>query len=490
MPTFVAGGLLAVVLAAGAAEKPASEAEHLRRLIEQLASDQFRQREDALAALEALGPSALPALHQALQNSELDVRRHAAELVERLERQAESAQVLKAKTLRLVCKDLPVPAAVAELARLSGGGIHLIGDQAEMSRRRVTLDTGETTFWAALAQLCRVAGLRERPSKPPAGDRDGVSVTGSLARGNRKIRYLDIDAWVQSPTEAGSLELEEGLEPVLPTTTVGSLRIRALSAAHGICAGGHDWALLHLEMKPAPHLDWQRVLQVRVTRAIDEHGQVLRPGSAFVDGSHLKALDDDEAVVIWDGPVEVPSNAGYRQVPLLLHRGPRPAGRIRELHGTIAAQVRPPVETVVRVENVLCGKGQTFRGKDGTVLKITGIVNDDDGACRIDVQVTASPEEPGMALAAGKMVRLLREDNRALVESEKAMFTLQDEHGRPIRVVNGVSSFHPEGRLKLYTLHFQASKENGNPARLLYHARPTVLIEVPFILRDIPVAEK
>jgi hypothetical protein len=61
--------------------------------------------------------------------------------------------------LRLEFKDTPVTEAVKQLVIKSGYRIVIQGDSRKLAERKVTLDTGETTFWQAFDQLCQKAGL-------------------------------------------------------------------------------------------------------------------------------------------------------------------------------------------------------------------------------------------------------------------------------------------------------------------------------------------
>ncbi|MCI0463458.1 MAG: hypothetical protein L0Z62_41500 [Gemmataceae bacterium] len=144
----------------------AGDSERITKLVSQLGSSKFTERDKAKRELEALGEAALPALRKAVQSGDLETSRRAGELVKRLEQKITLDNLLAPKKLRLNVKDVPVPEAVAQLAKLSGYRIELMGDRAAMANRKVTLDTGETTFWQALDQLCDKAGLVETAINP------------------------------------------------------------------------------------------------------------------------------------------------------------------------------------------------------------------------------------------------------------------------------------------------------------------------------------
>lgn len=81
--------------------KKAADAAEIARLIHQLGSDDFTEREAASNALDALGETALPALRKAQDNSDLEIRRRAAHLVKVL---TERRAPMRAKAWAAVVK--------------------------------------------------------------------------------------------------------------------------------------------------------------------------------------------------------------------------------------------------------------------------------------------------------------------------------------------------------------------------------------------------
>jgi hypothetical protein len=177
--------LLALLVGLGLAllvslPSPAGESadkEKIDKLIDQLGSDTFAQRKKAVKELAAVGAPALEALRKAAKSEDAEVRKHAEELVKKIEKEVASAQILGPKRLHLVYKDTPVPEAVADFQKKSGYKIHLHDPEGKLKERKITLDTGETTFWHAYGLFCEKAGLAEAtmqdvmqgPGGPPGG---------------------------------------------------------------------------------------------------------------------------------------------------------------------------------------------------------------------------------------------------------------------------------------------------------------------------------
>src|SRR5262249_44281411 len=72
-----------------------------------------------------------------------------------------SAKILTPKRLRLTYKNTPLSEAIADFKKQSGYDIVLHDPDNKLKGRKVTLDTGETTFWEAYDQFCAKAGLVE-----------------------------------------------------------------------------------------------------------------------------------------------------------------------------------------------------------------------------------------------------------------------------------------------------------------------------------------
>src|SRR5438067_1992456 len=154
---------LAMPFAAGRAAEPAKKTDsaQVARLVKQLGSPRFAEREAATQALDALGPPALEALQHALHSRDAEIRRRAQELLPRVQRRAETIRLLAPKHIRLVYKDTAVTEALDDFAKKTGFTVQLGGDRTKVLGRKVTLDTGDVTYWEAYARLCKEAGLSE-----------------------------------------------------------------------------------------------------------------------------------------------------------------------------------------------------------------------------------------------------------------------------------------------------------------------------------------
>jgi hypothetical protein len=154
--------LWGLALAVAPATADMAPSPRIAGLIERLGSKKFAERRQASQALDRLGAPALDALRKAVDSDDREVSRLARLVLAHIEKREEATAALASTRVRLVCKDTPVPEAVAALAKQSHYDIQVAQNfKAALAKRKITLDTGDVTFWEALDRLCQKAGLVE-----------------------------------------------------------------------------------------------------------------------------------------------------------------------------------------------------------------------------------------------------------------------------------------------------------------------------------------
>jgi hypothetical protein len=485
MRTMIIGLLLAVGLYADTDKPKPASAEAVARLIAQLGSREFAAREKAMRSLEEIGEPALELLRKAMASPDVEVRHRSTQLVRQIEQRVETTSVLTPTRLRLVCKDMPLPAAVEELARKAGVPIKLQGDREKLAQRKITLDTGETSFWNALDQLCRKAGLVEEappppPMKPGRIQGSSVIIIGGGGIGGPRATPRDI-LKPPAPEETKPILLVEGKPSVLPAHLSTSIRIRLLPSTAKV-----PW-------KPGSDGDfilWKGSLGVRVQKAIDDQGQQLIPlmppqvedngGTATILINQVRINTAPSADEGKQGPV-----------PVKLKKGDKPAKQLKELSGTLLALVQPAPEALVAVDDVLKAKGKLFKGVKDSSVKVLDVTRKEDGEVRLRLLV----ESPAAAMGNGSSVpanvqifvngeQLGQKKTEAL---SAANFALLDEAGKACKIVKAVNTGVKAGAAQEVELTYQPEPGQKPAARFIYTGRRTSLIEVPFTLKDVPL---
>lgn len=482
-----AGVLLVLGAVASAASPPKPENRETARLIARLGSKDFHERESATEALGRLGAAALDPLRRASQGNDPEIRRRAALLVQRIEKHLESDRLLAPRHLHLQYADVPVTEAVRDLAHRTGLSIILNDhDRSRLASRRLTLDTGETTFWEAFDQFCRKAGLVERSQEPAPSQPDRVLTDG---RGNQIIVVEHMYSGRAQPQE-NRLVLADGKPEALPTWHTGGVRVRALppSTLHPGLHKTRGQTFLLLEVMPGPGINWHGVVDVQIERAVDEHGQTLEQVLA---GNPAAGLDLDLGMNVLpllevEGEL-IGSNPRY--VPVHLRRGKEPSRVLKEVRGTAAGRVET-TETLLTIDDLAKAGDRNFRGTDGSTVRVVDYHRDEDGRGRLRVQL----ETPRMMLGRGA-ARVIRGNRRIIflnrggsVGVGSGHWSLVDARGQKVslsavsqRVAGGINGFSQE------TTFLFSAKEVKAPLKLLYSGSRTVTVEITFTLKDVPL---
>jgi len=447
----VVGGLLAEQPLRNTPEDPA--ALRIEKLIQQLGSDSFEQREQAARGLEAIGPVALEALRKADKSDDSEIRRAAAQLVGVIEQQAETAGLLAPRRFRLQLKEISVAEAVAELSRRSGYAVALTGDLTALAQRKVTLQTEETSFWDALKQLCNRAGLEEVTHHPvPQGQEPPTALVRPLL-------------------------LQAGIRAEMPTHVAGSVRVRALSAGLGEEKEGTVTASLELAGEPRLHA-FHVTGVPSITTAIDENGRRLQV-----------VLDPKDA-----------EGTPTSTVVVRLQTGEKACTRLRELTGRLRIQTITTTHPFVSIEKVLAAAGQSFKGV-GPTLHVRDVVNDVHGTVRLTVGVeTDKGPFPGRGVQIRGGAIFIRGRGNVRMNANAILLDgnaqgvnfprLFDSKGKEYHLTEIADRYLSleQGMLtQNATLVFKPSEANCEPARLVLYGQKTVTIEVPFTLQNVPV---
>jgi hypothetical protein len=470
------------------AEKP--NPERVARLIVQLGSSRFTEREAATQELAALGPAVIADLRRAIAAESPEIRRRAEKLLQQAERRLLSDQLLEPRPICLVYRDTLVTEAVADLVRRTGLAVKLDEHGMPPAERRVTLDTGETTLWRGLAEFCRAAGLTDRGFE--AGFSDDRN---TYTWGQRKLVSFDRTTWGSAPRAPGPLVLATGEPRDWPTCYAGAVRIRALppGTPAGPIAKAEKEKLVLLEVIPEPPLQLQSVLAVRVDRLSNAQGSTLKQRLVVAGLGDTIGNAAEETLVIGDGSTRLPANpfGDAHHICLRLPPAETSLPRLEVLSGTIAAQVRTPPEILLALDDLQPAVGRTFPCADGSSLQVIEAKLTDEGQYRLRVEVTAATPVLVSRGVPARVVVLSRGwwgRSGTEIPPESAGFILLDANGRRLSPANGeVHWLLDRGIRHEFTLLYDLAPNQPPPTRLLYTGRRTATVEVPFTLRDVPL---
>jgi hypothetical protein len=519
--TCVLGSLLAPADGARAADKGNDPSNRVGRLITQLGNDAFVQREAAMKQLEAIGPPALEALRKSVNSPDPEIKRRVRELVQRLEKRAETEKALAPTKVRLSCKDTPLNEVLAGFAKKSGATLAFQGDRARLTERRLTLDTGEVPFWQALDQVCRKAGLADselsvgaelRTGRPqPPGGRALPPVIEARQAVNRPIEVFRGDV---AGLSGAAIALRDGAAEALPTFVSGALRVRALADRTGHLATAGQTGV-NLAVAVEPKLTLRAIKRVRVEKAVDDRGQTLEPAPADVAAPRVDATLRMERMTRRRRGNERPPH--QQTVAVHFKRADMPSHALKELKGVLVAQVMTPPEPVVTIADVRKATGQTARGKNGGAVTVHGVSvqRNGDVRLRVTVEPPSSADNPGtvtdelvvIANGQGQFIQAQRVQVRLARQMQAQRALNLGFADVDVRVVNpsaaGLALFDAKGKkyqqrnvsvdvmvtnnvpTQQLVITFSPTKGRAEPAKLVYTAPRSITVEVPFTLHDV-----
>jgi hypothetical protein len=258
---------------------------------------------------------------------------------------------------------------------------------------------------------------------------------------------------------------------------------------------GSEERLAPLEVLAEPDVAWQGVLALHVTRAMDDQGRRLTQPLPFL-GSPTAGNDLQYGVVrIWDtaGSAWNVPQPDARHIPVRLQVG-RPAPKvIKELEGIITAQVQTPAETLLRIDDVTREVGQAVRGPHGGWLKIVALSRETNGLVKVQGQIVYPPSEeapPAWLLnpfnpRAGQVMFFV---GAGANQVEVPNLELRDNRGLPFQRLEQAQGQAPataDSRPHEFRLTFQPRPGQTEPLQLVYVGRRTMIVDVPFTLRDV-----
>jgi hypothetical protein len=455
---------------------PASAQESPADWAGKLGSRSYAEREKAARALEKLGSAALPVLRAAMTHADLETKRRAILLMERIEDRLIVEELMTATPVRLRFQDLPVEDALVEIEKQMG---LRLGNVTTM--KRISLDTGVLPYWQAWRRFCVAAHLEER---------DFARSAAKLRRlkGEHELLGLLASGRVSPPNFSAS-RLEFAAEPPFDEYAAddrGSVRIRLKWHALDTSI---DAKIPHVvfaaEVRTEPQLEVMSVPTLEITKVIDDMGRVCVPASAKMfhtpgNASEARFLAAVAGEIQYDGMLHL------KAIPW---QGP--SRRFKEVHGRVRldARARP---RMMEMPGVLKSVGKEMRGEQGITVKILEAETTDDGDIhlrlyldRLDSLTPRTAEEQIVRVRPGVIAV------RGVMDVALERLELVDAGGRKCRQIKGRYEQAAAGKGYEADLLFAAPFNKAEELTLVMtKAMRTVPLEIPFLVRDVVWTEK
>jgi hypothetical protein len=190
--------------------------------------------------------------------------------------------------------------------------------------------------------------------------------------------------------DGSQMVLVDGKPDKVPTYYAGSIRLQAVPNP-GLAQAGDDAPTgVIVQIATEPKLRLQNVVRTHIDKAVDDQDQKLSPMMADERGGAVpvppRAFGGPPGggVAFQGRPF---SMGGPNQVAVLLKKGDKPSKSLKELAGTITAQVLDAPQEMIVVDNILKAGGTTVKGKPGGQIKVLDVSKPADGQIKVRVEM-------------------------------------------------------------------------------------------------------
>jgi hypothetical protein len=437
------------------------------KLIQQLSDKSFKVRQAAARAIEDLGPQALPALRQALNHPDLEVRRRIQKWIPEFEARA----LVAAKKVTLNMKDQPVSKILEELSRQTGYKIEL--DSRARVPKSCTVQINQGTFWEALDKICLEAGLA--PSRFPAA----------------------ADALVLEPAETGSplvmyhhafrvaavaLQYDKSsMSTVLRRIELGKARPeRGVSAPRAQTQTSESETLyVEFTLAAEPRLSILGIGKPDLTEALDDQNHSLIPQQEK-DSLGMREMDFRLPVRI--GRFGLAMDSGH----ISLRPPAKDTHSLKMVRGTIPVYLAKDKKTTVLYADLKNAQGKKIE-LGGATYQLD-LFHQSAKRDRFEVFLTVSGQKE---VPFGQLGQPKPFFNRAHMADESGEIELQDAKGNSYLATG--SSSGGDGQTTEMRLSysgprpFNQAAALGPPAKLVHVKLERQVYHVPFEFNDLPL---
>ncbi|HEX3148237.1 MAG TPA: hypothetical protein VHR66_09135 [Gemmataceae bacterium] len=462
--------------------------------VRNLAHPRYAEREKAARELEQAGESALPALREAAQSTDDELRARAASVVEKIERTARSQRLLAAPKLAFKFEKMPLDDAIAEVAKKAQRQFIVDRTKIKDLKKPITLDTGELPYWDALNAFYQTAGLAEDISQVP------VTKTESGGSGRRLNVVIRGPGSMQMP-QAHVCKLVDSATP-MPASPANAFRVRPLAAnfAQNKFDDIKGEITFHVEVDTAPGISLREIVGIEVRKATASDGRFLAaayPVPPFVGFASIDQMVMQQLILASEDFSGEMSGSTNRPHAITLKTGGLHPTAIAELHGVVVAKVITPVEPILVVNQFLRSSGREST-VDGMTVLIKDIKTTTDGRVVVQLRLTTCNDQAEDILnmpvqVKGRVQQFIRINRGNGIRADRGRasdFKVVDSAGRPIKGLSTRfhgTSFDLNSLSDDVELTFAKPAEGTERLSLVMMGKRIATVEMPFVLKNVPL---
>ena len=195
------------------AQQPVVNPNEIENWIKQLGSTDFNAREKATEQLRSHGPSALPLLRAALNATDAEVRKRAADLVAVLEKLDQTRKALEPLKVTLKLKQASANEALAEFSKASGMRVDFADPRDRVAGKKIDLSLENASVWEALRLIKASFDLRERVDQEVNEEQPDPGMwrrrPGRTSRGFYEVAPFRLNISPRPPEEPAEVEITD-----------------------------------------------------------------------------------------------------------------------------------------------------------------------------------------------------------------------------------------------------------------------------------------
>jgi hypothetical protein len=447
--------------------------------IRQLGSSSFVQRELAHKKLESIGSPALEAMRRATKSADAETKRRLDALIRDIEERLLTKQILDPKEVRLQVDAVSVPQAIAELARVSGYPIQFLGDATKLADRKITLDTGVTSFWQAFDQLCDEAGLMERVELVAQSN---VSNALNERLSGRRTPNQTPGTIVVTPRtgEKSAVSYAGAVKTALRLSRSASTKEMTLTLLVSA-----EPRLLNVGLAGTPR--FKRIVDQQL-RPLASEPEPRQPAPAGVPVNDMGI--DLLGMMVTD---RLP-----RHIQIRVKDGESTSKQLSELLGELTIQLDLQNETIARVEKILDAGGKSADGANGGSMKVGSVKKLGNGNVEVQVALENLAPNPfgnnliingGNVIIRGNVnINGVMIGGRGNIGQRTDLPDLLDAKGQKFKIaaVTSESTHINNGSLsRQCTIVYQPNSGQAEATSLILFGSRTHTIAAPFRFADV-----
>jgi hypothetical protein len=451
---------------------PATAQETPAHWASKLGSSTYSDREKAALMLEQLGKAALPALQHAAATADLETKRRAVLIMERIEERLISEELIVASPLQLRFKDVLLDDALREVEGQTG----LALGRARVLKRIDACDTGLLPFWQAWRKFTDTTGLAEASlavanlRRLSEDDLRSLSRTLDMMERNARSRFVPQLGFANEPVKVRySLDDSRSVRVRVKWHELD----RALDAktAHAIFA---------VEVRAEPRLEIVKPPWIEITKIVDARNMArpVKLAKLYPEAARTDATLDYAAFA---GEIQ---HGGLLQLKPVAWEGP--PEMLKEIHGRVRLEVmaRPKLMEIADVAKSIGKEAKSFQG---VTMKVLEADRDEEGEIllRVNLNNLASlapltPEEQIVRVRPG-VVAVRGEIDVALERLE-----LYNSAGRKCQLLRARYEHMGKGKGYDVELTFATSADKTDAVTLaMTKGARAIHVEMPFLVRDV-----